>query len=138
MGNLKVEIEPVQDRHGSNYYIGRLDAPLLFRANEGIAFLIFISEAGSEEIQIAHLDSDNGSYSQYYQQGNQLKIKLVKRIDAEGNAWFLAKVKFEGLIELSDNGSFMAFLSREGKEELQLEAKIVDNKKEPEIYYKRR
>jgi len=82
--------------------------------------------------------SDNGSYSQYYQQGNQLKIKLVKRIDAEGNAWFLAKVKFEGLIELSDNGSFMAFLSREGKEELQLEAKIVDNKKEPEIYYKRR
>lgn len=138
VGNLKIEMEPISDKHGNDIYIGRLEAPVLLKADRGIAFLLFTSEEGNEELQITYLNSDNGSYSTYYQSGDKLKIKMVKRLDAEKNVFYVAKVKFDGLIDLAEDCSFMAFLSREGKEELQLEADLIEKPKvEPEIVYRR-
>jgi hypothetical protein len=57
-GKLTIELEPRIDSQGKKFYIGRLCGPFLIDCSEkngGVAFMIFVSEDGSEEMQISHI-----------------------------------------------------------------------------------
>lgn len=57
--NLSVELKPHLDGNGHTYYVGKLEFPGEIDCREGVSLLVFISEPGCEEIQIANLPKKN-------------------------------------------------------------------------------
>jgi hypothetical protein len=55
--NLIIKLDKRTDSSGNIYYIGKLETPVNIDCSEpGVAFLIFISKEGDEQLQIAHMD----------------------------------------------------------------------------------
>ena len=52
-GRIKLELEKKQDSSGKDYYITKLRGPFTIDCADGVCFLIFVSEDGGEELQIA-------------------------------------------------------------------------------------
>lgn len=129
MLNFKIELDPREDKEQQIYYLAKKSAPLILDCRKGVAFLLFVSEDGNEELQIANLDNDSGHYSSFNRKDDRLKIKLDKREDSFGKTFYVAKLRANFTIDCSDV-SFLAFLSREGREELQVVGKLADNKTE--------
>ena len=123
MSNFKIELDPREDKDQQIYYLSKKAGPLILNLKKGAAFLIFTSEDGNEELQIANLDSDTGHYSTFYRKEDRLKIRLDKRQDSYGKSFYVGKIKANFNIDCSDV-SFIAFLSKEGKEELQIVGKL--------------
>lgn len=132
MSNFKIELDPRQDKEQQIYYLSKKSGPLSINCKKGVAFLIFTSEDGNEELQIANLDNDNGHYSTFYRKDDRIKVRLDKRQDSYGNSFYVAKLKSNFAIDCSDV-SFLAFLSKEGKEELQIVGKIEHAKSERNV-----
>ena len=57
--NIKIELQGRPDKNGQVFFVGKIKAPILIDCSEGAVFLIYTSEAGSEEMQIALMDSKN-------------------------------------------------------------------------------
>lgn len=54
--NLKIELTQRTDGNQRPYYVGKLKGDFTLNFKDGQAFLIFISEPGGEELQIAPMD----------------------------------------------------------------------------------
>ena len=54
--NLVIKLFPRKDVDGQTFYVGRVEAPVLIDCSEGAAFLVFISDKGDEQLQIALMD----------------------------------------------------------------------------------
>lgn len=57
--NLQIELTPLQDKNGRIYYVGKLEGPFQIDATDGLAFLIFTSDPGSEVLQITAAKEKN-------------------------------------------------------------------------------
>jgi len=55
--NLTIELRARQDKDGRTFYVGKLRSPVLIDCSEGAVFLIFVSDHGAEEMQIACMDT---------------------------------------------------------------------------------
>jgi hypothetical protein len=55
-GKIKLYLEKRQDSYKQTYYIGKLKAPVTIDCEKGVAFMIFISAEGEEELQICNLE----------------------------------------------------------------------------------
>jgi len=44
----------LKDKNGKTFYVGRMKAPVSLNLKDGVAFLVFTSEEGCEELQIAN------------------------------------------------------------------------------------
>jgi hypothetical protein len=53
--NLSLELKSRKDKNGATYFVGKLEAPINIDCSEGVVFLIYVSENGSEELQIAKM-----------------------------------------------------------------------------------
>lgn len=53
--NLKIPLYAQKDKHGSTYYIARLQFPGSINCKDGISFVIFNAIPGEEEMQIGEL-----------------------------------------------------------------------------------
>jgi hypothetical protein len=51
---LSIELEPRTDDQGRKYFVGKLKAPIKIDCENGVAFLIFVSEEGCEEMQVCN------------------------------------------------------------------------------------
>lgn len=83
MSGIKINLEVRTDNYGKQYYIGKLKGPFVIDCNEkttgGACFLIFLSEPGAEELQIAQIDnSQNKPKSQ-----PPIVYKTVKKVPNE-------------------------------------------------------
>lgn len=137
MSNFKIELDPREDKDQQIYYLSKKSGPLTLNLKRGAAFLIFTSEDGNEELQIANLDNDTGHYSTFYRKDDRIKVRLDKRQDSYGKKFYVAKLKANFNIDCSDV-SFLAFLSKEGKEELQIVGKIDQFSKNERFSRKRK
>lgn len=61
-GKIKIELEKREDKHGKIYYIGKTEAPITIDCEKGIAFLVFVSDDGNEELHICNLENNNKNY----------------------------------------------------------------------------
>ncbi len=123
--NLIIDLVPKLDRKEDIYHIGRIKFPGRITFNKGVTFLIFLSEEGDEEIQIAVNDKENAKYSSYSKRPGKIEISLSSRPDAYGKTFYVAKVQFDGYLDCSEDTVFLVFSSKKGSEELQISGDIV-------------
>ena len=125
--NLKILLKDKQDKNDNKYFVGKQEFPGTLDLSKGVAFLIFLSEMCEEEIQIAHLNKENVTFSKFTKQKDRLKIKLDKRIDSFDKPFWIAKIQYNGYLDFSDEAAFLVFTSKEGNEELQIVGTIIDS-----------
>jgi len=124
MSNLKVELDPREDKEEQIYYLGKIKTPIEINCRKGLTFLIFTSSEGEEELQIAPLDKEHRNLNQYTNRQDRLKIALSTRKDKLGKEFFIGKIQLNGTIDCSNGVSFLVFTSKIGSEELQIVAPI--------------
>lgn len=54
--NLTIDLKTRKDVDGQKFYVGKLKAPILIDCSEGAVFLVFVSDTGEEQLQIAPMD----------------------------------------------------------------------------------
>lgn len=54
--NLTIDLKARKDKDGMIFYVGKIEAPVLIDCTKGAVFLIFISDQGDEQLQIAPMD----------------------------------------------------------------------------------
>lgn len=55
--NITIDLKSRKDVDGNIFYVGKIHAPVLIDCSKGAVFLIFASEPGQEQLQIALMDS---------------------------------------------------------------------------------
>lgn len=54
--NLTIDLKARKDIDGQVFYVGKIEAPVLIDCSEGAVFLVFVSDKGEEQLQIAPMD----------------------------------------------------------------------------------
>lgn len=54
--NVMIDLHAREDSQGRTFYVGKVEAPMLIDCSEGAVFLVFVSEGGAEQLQIALMD----------------------------------------------------------------------------------
>lgn len=57
--NLTIDLKTRVDGDGNKFYVGKLEFPGNINCKDGVVFLIFISDEGGEQLQIATMDKKN-------------------------------------------------------------------------------
>ncbi len=57
--NLCIDIHPSKDKNGNVFYVGKLQFPGSITLKDGATFLVFLSDKGCEQIQIACMDKND-------------------------------------------------------------------------------
>ncbi len=128
--NLSVPLISREDRNKDIYHLGRIRFPGGINCRQGVAFLVYTSEEGEEEMQIATLDQEQNTFASYTQMADRLKVNLSSRIDQYGKKFFICKIKFDGFLDCTDTLNFMVFTSKEGGEQLQIIGNIITKSEE--------
>lgn len=55
--NIVIDLKARKDVDGQKFYVGKVKAPVLIDCSQGAVFLIFISDQGEEQLQIAVMDN---------------------------------------------------------------------------------
>lgn len=55
--NLTIDLKSRKDVDGETFYVGKVKAPVLIDCSEGVVFLVFVSDKGEEQLQIAPMDT---------------------------------------------------------------------------------
>lgn len=135
--NLKIELEPRTDKEEQTYYLGRLKFPGTINLSDGVTFLIFTSDLGEEELQIAINNKENSTFSKYSLRNDRIKVDLDEREDQYGKVFYVAKLNLDGVISCKSDLVFLIFLSKKGSEELQIVGDInIDGKEKRNNYRK--
>jgi hypothetical protein len=59
--NLKIDLKARKDVDGQTFYVGKLKFPGTIQLKEGAVFLVFVSDKGDEQLQIALMDDKNSN-----------------------------------------------------------------------------
>lgn len=59
--NITIDLKAKADKDGRIYYVGKVEAPVLIDCKQGAAFLVFVSDPGDEQLQIALMDKKDGN-----------------------------------------------------------------------------
>lgn len=54
--NMIVDLKARVDGDGQTFYVGKIKAPILIDCSQGAVFLVFVSDKGEEQIQVAMMD----------------------------------------------------------------------------------
>lgn len=54
--NVTIDLKARKDVDGQTFYVGKIKAPVLIDCSEGAVFLVFVSDKGQEQMQIALMD----------------------------------------------------------------------------------
>lgn len=55
--NVTIDLKARKDVDGQTFYVGKIKAPVLIDCSQGTVFLIFVSDKGEEQLQIALMDN---------------------------------------------------------------------------------
>lgn len=55
--NVTVDLKSRKDVDGQTFYVGKIKAPVLIDCTKGAVFLVFVSDKGEEQLQIALMDN---------------------------------------------------------------------------------
>lgn len=133
--SMQVTLSSLLDRNGNIYHIGRVNFPGYIDCNDGVVFLIFLSEEGEETLHITTINNENTTYSQVTRRPDRIKIPLESRMDQNNKKFFLCKLQTKGFIDCRNPVTFLIYTSKEGSEELQIISNIIDERIKSERTY---
>lgn len=55
--NFIIDLKARKDIDGRIFYVGKVKAPILIDCDRGATFLVFVSDKGEEQLQIAPMDN---------------------------------------------------------------------------------
>jgi hypothetical protein len=55
--NVTIDLKARKDIDGQTFYVGKIKAPVLIDCKDGAVFLVFVSDKGGEQLQIALMDN---------------------------------------------------------------------------------
>ncbi len=55
--NVTIDLKARKDKDGMIFYVGKIKAPVLIDCSMGAVFLVFVSDQGDEQLQIALMDN---------------------------------------------------------------------------------
>lgn len=55
--NISIDLKARKDVDGQTFYVGKIKAPALIDCKDGVVFLVFVSDKGEEQLQIACMDN---------------------------------------------------------------------------------
>lgn len=55
--NLTIDLKARKDIDGQTFYVGKIKTPALIDCYKGVVFLVFVSDKGEEQLQIALMDN---------------------------------------------------------------------------------
>lgn len=121
----KVELARIEkDANNQPYYIGKLQFPGTLEFDGGVSFMVFVSEQGVEELQIAPLDPMRLRGSRETSGTNinngRFSISLHPMKDQNGKVYYIGEAIGFVEIDLRKGVFFTIFTSRPGQEELQI------------------
>ena len=112
-----------RDANGQPYYVGKLQFPGELNFERGVSFMIFVSDNGQEEIQIAPVDPSRrsrGRRSGFGYRGGRISIDLHSFRDGTGELVYIGEGQGPGKIDCTQGLFFTVFTSIEEREELQI------------------
>lgn len=56
--NLSIDLTARKDVDGNVFYVGKLEFPGTINCEDGVVFLVFISDKGSEQLQIGTMEKN--------------------------------------------------------------------------------
>ncbi len=56
--NVKIDLKARKDVDGQTFYVGKLKIPAMIDCKDGITFLVFVSDKGEEQLQLAPMEED--------------------------------------------------------------------------------
>jgi len=138
--NLCVELEPRFDKLENIYYLGKICYPGVIDLSKGLSIIVFLSESGSEQLQLCCNNTENTIFSKYIKKNDRLNIDLSTREDQYNQTYYIAKIQINGYIDCNKELVFLVFNSRKTFEQVQLVGNIVYNekpmqKKQVEVIY---
>jgi hypothetical protein len=57
--NVTLDLKARKDRDGKTFYVTKIKGPILIDCRKGAVFLIFTSDQGEEQMQIALMDKND-------------------------------------------------------------------------------
>jgi hypothetical protein len=111
-----------KDASGNPYYIGKIQFPGTMEFENGVSFMVFLSEDGLEELQIAPIDplrrnkSGNGASLN----NGRFSIDLHPMFDQRGEKYYVGEAIGLTEIKLHKGIFFTVFVSRAGQEQIQI------------------
>jgi len=54
--NITIDLKARKDVDGRTFYVGKVEAPVFIDCTPGAVFLVFVSDKGEEQLQIALMD----------------------------------------------------------------------------------
>lgn len=57
--NLTIDLKAKKDKDKKTFYVGKIKFPGYIDCSKGVAFLIFVSDQDTEQLQIAVMDKNN-------------------------------------------------------------------------------
>lgn len=55
--NVTIDLKARKDIDGQTFYVGKIKSPVLIDCSMGAVFLVFVSDKGEEQLQIALMDN---------------------------------------------------------------------------------
>jgi hypothetical protein len=122
---IVVSLKQQTDTHGSNYYTGKLQAPIELDYSKGISFLAFTSIAGEEELHILAMESYvlnkiSSKSTMFRTSFGKIKIYLKSFIDSIGEKFYIGEGVGDFESPVNEGLFFTIFNSLSGREEIQI------------------
>lgn len=57
--NITLDLKARKDVDGQTFYVAKIEAPVLIDCSKGAVFLVFVSDKGEEQLQIALMHNKN-------------------------------------------------------------------------------
>lgn len=127
-----IRLKKMTDGNGNPYYIGKQQFSGDLNFKNGTSFMVFVSEEGVEELQIAPLSDNARKYHRNTERFNKNKfeIRLNSMVDANGKTYYVGEAVAPHSYDLNIGVFYTIFTSRPGHEILQISELKPREKKE--------
>ena len=136
----KIELTADYDKYDQKYYHGKLQWPGTLEFSQGASFMVFLSEEGCEEIQIAPLDLTKRQHSNRDGAGfrnGRMTIELHPVEDGNQNIYYIGEALGPVTMNLIEGIYVTVFTSKSGEEEIQiskLRHKTYNKRRDVKVY----
>lgn len=117
----KIDLNKHTDGNGATFYTGKLQFPGIMQFDNGASFMVFTSEPGYEQLQIAPLEFQKKRQRTFPEFSNGKWIIPINPLeDKNNNTYYVGEVLTMGQLDLREGIFFTIFISKEGNEEIQI------------------